>query len=76
MIAPVRVPETVGLKITLIVQVPPAGTEAQLSVSPKSPLTAKLAFKVALPRFRRVTAEGGLVLFTGCELKLKAVSGR
>jgi hypothetical protein len=55
--APVLVPATVGLKVTLIVQLPPATTlEPQVLVCEKSPLTLMLLMlSVAFPLFVSVT---------------------
>ena len=54
---PVRVPEAVGLKVTLIVQLASAFTEVpQVLVSAKSPLAVMLVrVNVALPLLVRVT---------------------
>src|SRR5579859_251761 len=56
---PVRAPPAVGLKVTVIAQVPPAGTLAQLSVWVKSPLTATPVTLAALvPELVTVTVCG------------------
>ena len=63
---PVRVPVAVGLKVTLMVQLPPAATELpQLSVSAKSPLTAMLLMaRLTVPPLVRVAALAVLVVPT------------
>jgi len=64
LIVAVRVPATVGVNVTLIVQLPPAATELpQVVVSGKSPglspVTPKLVMpKMVLPSFVKVTACG------------------
>ena len=61
---PVRVPVAVGLKVTLMVQLPPAATELpQLLVSVKSPLIAMLLMvKLAVPPLVRVETLAVLVV--------------
>ena len=64
--APVRVPVAVGVKFTLIVQLPPAATELPQVPSPakwKSPLMAKLPLnvRVELPVLVTVTNRTALV---------------
>jgi hypothetical protein len=68
--AAVLVPEAVGLKVTLIVQLPGAATlEPQLLVWAKSPLLAPVRampamVSVALPVFESVTVCAGLIVPT------------
>ena len=63
---PVRVPAAVGLKVTLMAQLPPAATELpQLSVSAKSPLTAMLVMaRLTVPALVRVEDCAGLGVLT------------
>lgn len=73
-IDPVRVPDAVGVKVTLIVQDPLfAATEVpQLLVSPKSPLGVMLVIlSGAVPVFVSVTPWLELVVFTSCPVKVK-----
>src|SRR2546429_537765 len=71
---PVRAPEAVGVKVTLMVQVPPAAKVAGLVgqalapvlVAAKSPEAAnELIVKAAAPEFVSVTAIGALVAASG-----------
>jgi hypothetical protein len=63
---PVRVPEAVGLKVTLMLQLAPAATELpQLSVSAKSPLAEILVIvKLTVPVLVSVTVCAALVVPT------------
>ncbi len=65
--APVREPATVGVKVTEIVQVPAAATDApQVLVWLKSPLAAMLVMvSAADPLFVSVTACAVLAVFNG-----------
>ena len=64
--APVRVPVTVGVNLTLIAQFPPAATELpRLSVSAKSPLAEiPVIVKAAEPVLVSVTVCAALVVPT------------
>src|SRR6266516_594480 len=75
---PVRTPFALGLKATLIVQLPPAGTlEPQLFCAMKSPLAAMLEMvNVAPPVLVSVTLCGLLVVPTSCLLNARAVWDR
>ena len=77
-IAPVRVPVVVGLKVTEIMQFPPAATELpQVLVWAKSPLAAILVMlNVELPVFVSVTFWAGVVLLTYIEPKFRLVGDR
>jgi hypothetical protein len=72
---PVRLPVAVGLKVTLMVQLPPAATELpQLSVSAKSPLTAMLVMaKLMVPALVRVEDRAALVVPTVWLVKVREV---
>lgn len=61
---PVLLPTWVGVKVTVMVQLPPAPSEVpQLLVCAKSPADTMLAiFSVAVPLFVRVTGNGALVV--------------
>ncbi len=62
---PVRVPDAVGVNVTLMVQLAPAATEPpQVSVSAKSPLAAILPVivRAALPLLDSVTVCAALVV--------------
>src|SRR5260370_741630 len=63
---PVRVPEAVGVKVTLMLQLAPAATELpQVLVSAKSPLAEMLVrLSEALPVFESVTDCAALVVPT------------
>ncbi len=70
---PLRVPIAVGLKVTVIVQLPPAfNLEPQLFTCEKSPLAVMLLiFKVAVPGLVSVTVCGVLVVPTSWLPKLR-----
>ena len=63
---PVRVPAAVGLKVTLMVQLPPAATEPpQVLVWAKSPVAPMLVIvKAVLPVLVRVEVRAALVVPT------------
>src|SRR6202007_1156019 len=75
---PVRVPEAVGVKVTLMVQFAPAARELpQLSVSEKSPLAEILVIvKVAVPVLVSVTAFAALLVPTVWLAKVSEVGER
>jgi hypothetical protein len=70
---PYRSPGTVGVKVTLMMQLAPTARLApQVLVWAKSPLAEMLIMiKVALPVFVRVTVWGALVLPTACPVKVR-----
>jgi hypothetical protein len=72
---PVRLPAAVGLKVTLMVQVPLAATELpHVSVSAKSPLTAILVIaRLTVPPLVRVIALAVLVVPTAWLAKASEV---
>lgn len=78
LIMPLRFPEAVGPKVTLIVQFAPAA-----SVMPQSSVSAKFAvavmlvrFSVAVPEFDRMTGRGWLVWPTISTPKPRLVADR
>ena len=82
LMAAVRVPVAVGLKVTLIVQLASTANEAgQVFVSAKSPAFVPVAVipeiaKAALPPFVKVTVWAALVVPMACELNVKLVGAR
>jgi hypothetical protein len=71
---PLLVPEAVGLKVTLMAQLPPAAITPppQVLVRAKSPFAAMLVMvKLPSPLFVSVTVCGGLVVLMGCWSKDK-----
>src|SRR5260370_354279 len=75
---PVRVPEAVGVKVTLMLQLAPAATELpQVLVSAKSPLAEMLVrLSEALPVFESVTDCAALVVPTVWLAKASEVAER
>jgi len=75
---PVRVPDAVGVNVTLMLQFPPDASEPpQLSVSAKSPLaTMLLMVRVAVPVFDSVTVCAALVVPTLWLAKVSEVGER
>jgi hypothetical protein len=75
---PVRVPDAVGVNVTLMAQFPPAARELpQLSVSAKSPLVMMLVMvRVAVPVFDSVTVCAALVVPTVWLAKVSEVGER
>ena len=71
-------PVTVGVKVTLMVQLPPAATLApQVLVWAKSPLAATpVMFKAALPVLYSVTVCGALVVPTLVPVNVSVVGTR
>ena len=78
----VRVPRTVGVKVTLITQLEPGATvKPQALLSAKSlafaPLIAVLVIvRAPVPVFFRVTVSGALATATGCRPKSRLVGAR
>jgi hypothetical protein len=72
-IVPVLVPDCVGVKVTLIVQVAPTPTEPpQVFVCAKSPLaTMAVILSSALPVLVKITLCEPLVIETNCAAKLR-----
>jgi hypothetical protein len=72
---PKRLAVTVGVKVTLMMQLAPAATLApQVLVWAKFPLAVTLVmFKAALPVFVRVTVWDALVVPTACPVKVRLV---
>lgn len=75
---PVRVPLCVGVKVTLMLQAPPAATLGpQVLAWEKSPLIVMLLrVRVALPVFVRVRVCGLLLVPTACEANVREVAER
>ena len=74
---PLRFPPAVGVKVTLIVQLPPAATlEPQLFVCSKSPVMEMLTVSAASPPLVKVTDCALLVELTSSLPKLRLLAER